>query len=246
MRPNVLILVSYLHILGMQGELSGQSVNKQLEKYRSILADRLEVLSHTDIDIPVIIYQPQLPANARYHNDTIWLGTVQRDYHTLGDTLSIIYHEYLHKTYRGLSMFPVRNDEEGNPVQWETHTFYRYNPLDVQVNRDVENLRRYYRKTYPTWSEEQIAQQLVPLKVLLTESREIPFRYAPSNLALEEIKAYEEQLDGENQGLYKLSTEARNSILIRLHQLRQTYQLRIEYEDKHDIGRDGTKSHLPK
>jgi len=228
--------------MGSKAQPSENKLSSWWDRYGVMLEHRLHNAGiNTSITFPVICQDLELPANARYQRDTIWLGTIQRDYHTLGDTLSLIYHEYLHKVWEVENRYPVITDNHGSPVQWITDTFYTYKPLMIQVERDVENLERYYRREYPHWDQEALAATIKPLRDLLAKAREIPFRYAPSNLALEEIAAYRAQLEGVEKGLYDLSDEAVRTIRVRLHQLENTYEMRVHYERSNELRPDGKK-----
>ena len=206
------------------------------------LEQRISRLEHTEIHLPEVFINPNLPSNGRFENHKIYLGPLQRDFHTFGDTLSIIYHEYLHKVFWEQQRFPFQVDSTGSPVQWDTGTFYTYVPPKEQTQRDLENLRFYYARKEPELVGAALESRLKQMEGVLSQPQELPFTYAPSNLTLEEIEAYKGQLEGEKRGLYTISPSGKKSIGFRLYQLQQTYELRRAYEKKHGLGRDGGKA----
>ena len=155
--------------------------------------------------------------------------------------MSIIYHEYLHKVFWEQQRFPFQVDSSGLPVQWDTGTFYTYTPPAEQTQRDLENLRFYYARKEPELMGDALESRLKQMEGVLSQPQELPFKYAPSNLTLEEIEAYKGQLEGEKRGLYTISPTGKKSIEFRLYQLQQTYKLRREYEREHGLGTDGGK-----
>ena len=211
-----------------------------LNQAKDSLCARLIRLNGVPISpIPPVYVDTSLPSNARFVRDTIFIGPLQRDFHTFGDTLSLIYHEYLHKVFWEEQRYPFITAANGKPIQWNTGTFYTYTPHPGQTARDLENLRFYYARVEPDLAGEALDKRLQQMKKVLQQPQELPFVYAPSNLALEELHAYKGQLEGEQMGLYQLSETARNSIKFRIFQLGQTYNLRKAYEQQEGLGPDG-------
>ncbi|MEM9986364.1 MAG: hypothetical protein AAF804_14825 [Bacteroidota bacterium] len=182
---------------------------------------------------PPVEVATNLAANARFHQDTIFLGQIQSDFHTLDDTLSLLYHEYQHYLMKG--RFPVAVDDQGMPRQWMVEEFYWYEPSPDQVAREIAQCADYLNSLPQAARDAQLAG----LEKSLAVPRKLPFRYAPSNLAREEILAYQSQLAGEQLGHYELSPEARRVIRIRLHQLKGSLAQRVDYEKRHQLGPDG-------
>lgn len=205
------------------------------------LESRLSQLSDHTTPIPPVFVDHSLPSNARFVRDTIFLGALQRDFHTFGDSLSIIYHEYLHKVFWQAQRFPFQLDSLGQPLRIETGTFYTYIPPPEQTERDLENLRFYYSRVEPELVGDALEQRLTDMRAVLSQPQQLPFVYASSNLTLEELEAYKGQLKGEKIGLYRLSETAKKSIQFRIYQLEQTYNLRREYEEKHGLEMNGKK-----
>ena len=205
------------------------------------LESRIERLTSHTSDFPPVVVDHSLPSNARFIRDSIFLGALQRDFHSFGDTLSILYHEYLHKTFWHAQRFPFQFDSQGQPLSIETGAFYTYIPPPEQTERDLENLRFYYSRVEPELVGEALEQRLVKMRSVLSQPQQLPFVYAPSNLTLEELEAYKGQLKGEVIGLYKLSETAKKSIQFRLFQLKQIHSLRRSYEEEHGLGADGKK-----
>ncbi|MFK7924094.1 MAG: hypothetical protein AB8H47_19205 [Bacteroidia bacterium] len=185
--------------------------------------------------LPTIVYRADLDANARYENDTIWLGQIQAEFQTDEDWMSIIYHEYWHYQHEG--EFAIGRDSLGQILQWDTDQWYTFTPSQYRIERTL----RQYKISL---SEENLSfanreRLLQEMRKTLSQSQELPFIYAPSNLSLEEIGAYEAQLRAEQEGLYELSTAARNAILERIAQQKDTYQRRKTYEKRQGRGPDG-------
>ncbi len=212
-----------------------------LSKAVDTLEKRLSRQEEKSIVLPPVFIDPELPSNARFIRDTIFLGPLQRDFHTFGDTLSILYHEYLHNVFWQEQRFPFQFDSTGQPIQIKTGTFYTYTPPPEQTERDLENLRFYYSRVEPELVGTALEQRLQDMGKILSQPQQLPFVYAPSNLTLEEIEAYQGQLKGESMGLYTLSETAKKSIQFRIYQLEQTYDLRRSYEETNALGPDGKK-----
>ena len=212
-----------------------------LSKAVDTLEKRLSRQEEKSIVLPPVFIDPELPSNARFIRDTIFLGPLQRDFHTFGDSLSIIYHEYLHKVFWEEQRFPIHVDASGQPIQIKTGTFYTYIPPPEQTDRDLENLRFYYSRVEPELVGEALEKRLNEMRKILSQPQQLPFVYAPSNLTLEEIEAYQGQLKGESLGLYTLSETAKKSIQFRIYQLEQTYELRRAYEEENGLGKNGAR-----
>lgn len=187
--------------------------------------------------LPAVALDPQLEANARYDRDTIWLGTIQRAFHHTEDTLSLIYHEYIHHQLRG--RYPVATDSTGFPVQWVTDQTYWYRPSALQLEQELAQTEGFWAGLPP----EQRKLHHDRLRRDLAQPRLRVLRYAPSNLAREEIEAYQQQLAAAERGLYALSPAAQQAILIRLHQLQSTLQQRLRYEAEQGLGPEGIIEH---
>lgn len=194
------------------------------------------------IDLPVIRYRAELPANARYQHDTIWLGMLQQAYHTRGDTLSILYHEYLHAQFEEEGRFPLALDSLGEVPQWDTGEGYLASPDSLEVELIIARYRARLQAQRPPPRASYLAAQLQQLRADLARPSWHPFVYAPSNLAREELAAYQAQLAGEARGYYRLSASARQAIQLRLRQLRATLQRRQTYEHRHGLNPDGSRS----
>lgn len=205
------------------------------------LESRMDRLTSHTSEFPPVVVDHTLPSNARFIRDSIFLGALQRDFHSFGDTLSILYHEYLHKVFWEAQRFPFQFDSQGQPLRIETGTFYTYTPPPEQTDRDLENLRFYYSRVEPELVGEALEQRLVKMRSVLSQPQQLPFVYAPSNLTLEEIEAYTGQLEGEELGLYTLSETAKKSIQFRIYQLKQTYELRRQYEENNGLDMRGNK-----
>lgn len=184
--------------------------------------------------VPVVICDSSLEAHGRYRNDTIWLGSASRDFPTPEDRLSLLYHEYQHHRYAESGQFPVCLDASGLPVQWMTDSMVAYKPGYQQVCRDWE-------ATLEQWPAADSAQRR-QLWRDLSKARKQVFRYAPSNLAREEIAAYTAQIKAHQEGVLPLSAAALRAVRIRLHQLKHSLEWRLLWEDAHHLKPDGSKN----
>ncbi|MEM7372497.1 MAG: hypothetical protein AAF587_28010 [Bacteroidota bacterium] len=226
------ILVGLI-LIEICGPICLAQVNPQLRL--SALADTLyhrlgEETSRTDL--PEVRYQADLPANARYESGTILVGSIQSDYQTMDDSLSILLHEYHHYLQELAHEFLICEDSAGNIPQWSTGQIYEYVPTSEEIERDLQQTIGPWLEAF---SEEQQQIELRRLKRDLSRPRKMLFVYAPSRLAEAEIDAYEAQLEGEQAGLYQLSEEARHAIIRRLGQLKDTLERRRRYEQTHGL-----------
>lgn len=221
-------------LLGSVGWLSAQpEARDRILRIADVLDQRLH-----DRDLPplpVVRYDPALGANARYQSDTIWVGQIQAEFQTDDDWMSILYHEYWH--YRHEGEYAVGYDLQGQIINLDTGEMYEYIPSAYRIERSL----RYYREqvlpdSLPFAKRERMIEAF---REAVSQTQMLPFIYAPSNLSLEEIAAYEAQLAGEEIGLYRLSTASRNAIIERIAQQQDTHQRRLRYERKHQLGPDG-------
>lgn len=216
-----------------KGVWAQESAPDRISRIGQILNQRLSERNKSSI--PTIVYQSELDANARYENDTIWIGQIQAEFQTDGDWMSIIYHEYWH--YQQEGEFAIGCDSLGKILQWDTDQWYTYTPSEYRIER---TLRQYeVSLSAENLSFANRENLLREMQKALSQTQELPFIYAPSNLSLEEIKAYEAQLAAEQEGVYELSTAARNAIVERIAQQKDTYQRRKAYEEQESLGSDG-------
>ena len=199
---------------------------------------QLQILTHKPAlpPIPQIVYHPKLPANARYDSGKILVGDIQADYHTTGDSLSILFHEYHHHLQEKKGLFPICEDSLGNIPQWSTGEKYFYQPKEAEVERELKQAIGPWINRY---EEPRRSAEIARLRRDLSQPREVLFVYAPSRLAEAEIDAYQAQLRAAQLGLYVLSQEAEAAIYRRLEQLNQTLKRRIAYEQLHQLRADG-------
>lgn len=212
----------------------------QAEVLRIELQNRMDSLGLPDSSFPVVRYDGQLDANARQQGDTIWLGNVQQVFRNQEDCLSLLYHERHHWLNESQGKYPLARDSSGMIVQWDTGEWYSYQPDSLDVARDLEPFRRTEMAIYGALSPELKSLHLSRLKRDLSLARQLRFIYAPSNLARDELEAYQAQLEGEQIGLYQLSHEARREIFIRIRQLTGTLERRLAYERQHSLNPDGS------
>ena len=67
------------------------------------------------------------------------------------------------------------------------------------------------------------------------------YTYQPSNYSLNEINAYQAQLEGAKNGYYVLSEADREDIQARIEHNTNDYNRAKEYENTHGYNSDGTK-----
>ncbi len=174
--------------------------------------------------LPPVAWAPDLPVNARFVRDTIFLGTVQPDFHTRGDSLSLIFHEYLHGFFKEKGRF-IYSGGDSIP-QWDTDEWVIYRPSQMQVRATLNQLHL-------------LPEAEKNMRKKLAAPSRLPFHYAPSRLAKEELHAYRLQLRCLGKIGYQLSPEAVLSIKIRRKQLRTTLRERRRYEHKAGYFPDG-------
>lgn len=190
--------------------------------------------------LPPVWFKPELDANARFERDTIWVGRVQAAFETDADLMSLLYHEYMHSVFARQNRFPVAVDTSGKIVQWDTEEWYLYQPSDYRIERSMRAFQDSVLPTYGPLNGEQRRYQLMQMRKAVSAPQSLPFQYAPSNLSLEEIAAYEAQLDAAASGWLPLSVGALAEIQERIHQQKDTYARRKAYEEKWKLGPDGT------
>ncbi len=218
---------------------SQESTSDRISRIVLSLNQKLNELAK--LPLPAVVYRADLDANARYENDTIWIGQIQAEFHTDDDWMSIIYHEYWHYLHEGI--YPLGRDGVGQIVQWDTDQWYTYQPSEYRIKHVLEQ----YEATLVAAGESFANREklLEDMRKTVSQPQRLPFIYAPSNLSLEEIKAYEAQLLADREGLYHLSTAARNAILERISQQKDTYQRRKAYEAQMGLGPDGLAIRKP-
>jgi len=194
--------------------------------------------------LPPLYLDKKLVANATYRNDSIFMGNVQRVFHTFDDSLSLIYHEYIHHLLQQKNKYAVAEDDTGEIIQWDTGEFYKYEPFPEEISLSLLFFVQEVLPTYDDYAEMSTQKKekiIKEMKKVFSKKQQIPFIYAPSNLALEEIYAYRQQQKGEKLGLYVLSEEARMSLRVRIKQLKDTYLRRRKYEKRKKLRPSGEK-----
>lgn len=214
--------------LGAIGGLGAQPAT--VDSLARALATGLAVRGYRH-PLPPVRLDSHLTAHARYAHDTIWLGPVRPSFPTPGDRMSLIYHEYCHARWQARGRFAVGLDSDGDIIQWDTEEWLSYPPSAQQIEREMVRYDSLYPGADPRLRAAFLASVSQPVRQ--------PFRYAPSNLAREEIAAYQAQLAGAAAGLYPLSPVARQAIGIRLDQLAHTLRQRRAYERRHRLRPDG-------
>lgn len=224
-----------------QGRQAGEKFVHRLER---IETDFREMLSEKQGDslplLPPVRFYPALDANARLERDTIWVGRLQRPFQTDEDIASLLFHEYQHFLLERSNAFPVMRDSTGQIVQWKTGEWFTFQPSAYRIERSLLYFRDSVLPTYGELTEVERKRHLDEMRQTVSQSQQLPFTYAPSNLSREEIAAYEAQLRGETEGLYQLSTSARAEIRERLTQQKETLERRQAYEAAQGLHPDGS------
>lgn len=213
----------------------------QVEAFRVELQNRMDRLEMPDSFFPAVRYDGQLDANARQQGDTVWLGNVQQAFANQEDCLSLLYHERHHWLNEGEGKYPLARDNSGQIVQWDTGEWYTYLPDSLEIARDLAQFQRVGMAEYGVLSPELESLHLNRMRRDLSIARQLLFVYAPSNLARDELEAYQAQLEGERMGLYQLSHEAKREVNIRIRQLSSTLERRLDYEYRHSLNPDGSR-----
>lgn len=221
------------------------SSQDRLYELRDTLQHRMSHISRfSDEFLPPIEQDLSLFSNASYIQDTIYFGNVQRFFQTFEDSLSLVYHEYIHHILQKKQAFDLEKDLSGNIVQWMTEETYFYQRLPEEVVRYAKHFREELLPSYPNYSSmsaEQKEKLIAHMERDYAKSQKEFFKYAPSNLAKEELVAYRQQLQGEKLGLYSLSRDASQEIEIRIKQLKDTFKRRRRYEKKNKLKRSGER-----
>lgn len=221
----------------------------RLYELRDTLQHRLSYMPRFSKEpLPPIEQDLSLFSNASYIQNTIYFGNVQRFFHTFEDSLSLVYHEFIHHILQKKQAFDIATDHSGNIVQWMTEESYFYQRLPEEVVRYAKHFRADILPSYPNYSSmgsEQKEKIIAQMRRDYAKRQKEFFTYAPSNLAKEEWVAYRQQLRGEKWGLYVLSQEARQEIGIRIKQLKDTYKRRRRYEQKNKLKRSGERKIKP-
>ncbi|MEL7533852.1 MAG: hypothetical protein AAFN10_21235 [Bacteroidota bacterium] len=216
-----------------------ESTNDRISRIVHSLNQKLN--QRAKFTLPVVVYRADLDANARYDNDTIWIGQIQAEFETDDDWMSIIYHEYWHYLHEGI--YALGRDSAGQILQWDTDQWYTYQPTPYRIERVMKQYEVSLEAEGGAFANRE--KLLEEMHKTVSQPQQLPFIYAPSNLSLEEIKAYEAQLLADREGLYHLSTAARNAILERISQQKDTYQRRKAYEQQQGLGPDGLPLRKP-
>lgn len=86
---------------------------------RDTLISRMHRQGISAIGFPPVVVDADLPANARYERDTIWVGHLQAAYRSRADSLSILYHEWQHVLQEREGRYRLCLDSLGQVPQWQ-------------------------------------------------------------------------------------------------------------------------------
>ncbi|MDD3280584.1 MAG: RHS repeat-associated core domain-containing protein [Bacteroidales bacterium] len=241
--------ISYIDLDGGEEKKPDSSFTAQfypmeirVKYYKRILESRLKVIQGLEYEpIPEIEVDTEIFAEGRYENEKIILNSIISD-ETFGYQLSLVNHEYKHHLNECNNVYPLKRNSDGSIVQWETKETYLYIPTQYQIDSNMESWDEFYIDYYSKLgqSKEYIEKMRTEYYNSISTPQERKFSYAPSNLALDEISAYEYQLEGEKQGLYILSEEDRNKINDRIDFFKFMYNLRVDYEKRNGLNPDGS------
>ncbi|MEL6256550.1 MAG: hypothetical protein AAFR87_31395 [Bacteroidota bacterium] len=224
---------------------TGIQAQERIQLLRQEMIDRISQSEGISlVDFPPVIQDKKLIANAKFDRDSIFLGNVQRVFHTFDDSLSILYHEYIHFLLQKRGKYKLGRDKKGIILQWDTGRTYIYEPHPKEVALYLKHFTKDVLPTYDGYEDmakEKKEQILLSMKESFSQKETQLFIYAPSNLAREELEAYKAQLKGEKKGLYVLSKACRNNLEVRISQLKATYKRRRAYEKKQGLERSGER-----
>jgi hypothetical protein len=142
--------------------------------------------------------------------------------------ISIIYHEYTHKT----KDHPVQRDKNGAFITINTGERINLTEREIaEIKKDCAEEKEIYHPVY----QEKMEEACVKIAM------ESEYAYKPSNYALNEMQAYQSQLDGEKDGYWKFTDEERKEIQHGLDSFTDSYNRALEYEKKNNMNPDGSK-----
>lgn len=182
--------------------------------------------------IPPVVFSEKISANAMWSNDTIRLGRsfFTQSFLTQEDRLSILYHEYQHYQNQLVNRYPCQKDLSGSIVQVETDILFTRELTHAEIEQDYT---------------EMVSENMTEAeKVLLWQTVSTPslmrFRYAPSNLARDEIFCYRSELEANRAGIFRLSTVYRDYLVYRIKREQAYLQMRLDFEERNNLNVDGS------
>lgn len=226
---------------------SSSQAQERIQLLRQELIQRISQIERIELtEFPPLVLDKNLIANAKFDRDSIFLGNIQRVFQSFEDSLSIIYHEYVHFLIQQekSEKYALGRDQQGNILQWDTGRSYIYKPYPKEVALYLKHFRQDVLPTYEDYesmSEAKKEKIVLSMKESFSQKDKQPFIYAPSNLAKEEIIAYKAQLQGEKKGYYRLSEDCRDNLKVRIAQLKATYKRRRAYEKKRGLEKSGER-----
>ena len=226
---------------GASGFIDDINNEFKLIELTNSLTERLRDYNGVLIELPIVVYDEGLSFSyGQYANDTIRIGTALfEDEFTYDEMISIIYHEYVHYLNDKKNLYPLHRTEDGHIIQWDTDETFTISPTEEEVEALLSEILPYI--VTDSMSEEEVLNITDSQRALLSTPVELPFRYAPSNLALDEIATYKEQLAGEEKGLYVLTEKYKLELERRIVDYEIVYQRRLDYEERFGLNPDGTK-----
>lgn len=224
---------------------AGSQAQDRIQLLRQEMIHRISQLQGKKLtDFPPLILDKKLIANAKFEKDSIFFGNVQSVFQTFDDSLSILYHEYIHFQLQKKGKYKLGRDKQGIILQWDTGHTYTYQPHPKEVALNLSHFKADILPTYEGFkqmSDEKKEKLALAMEKDFSQKTTEAFIYAPSNLAKEELEAYKAQLKGEKSGLYVLSDACRDNLEVRIAQLKATYKRRRAYEKKQGLGKSGER-----
>ncbi len=221
--------------------ITKEEAKKKLVEYKKSLTEKLEK-EEDYIPLPEIIYvEKGLGSNAQYHSQTksILIGpNFFNKGKVEGDQISIIYHEYAHYLNDISNKYPLTYDENGVITQWTTDIMISTPPTASEIEKGVLEMMGFLPESTSDEDRKKMEESYRSMLSLPTETR---WRYAPSNLSLDEISAYKSQLEGYKNEYYDLSPEYIKEIEERIISYMEQYARRVEYEKNNNLNADGSK-----
>jgi RHS repeat-associated protein len=216
----------------------------QVAKLKQVLTQRLNNFhgNNNYIPIPETKLDEKISANALYSDGVIYVSP-SGQFKNFEDQVSILFHEYTHYLNECNGLYESKTDENGAIIQFKTDETYLQTPSLQEID---DNMKEWEESVLPmligpNTTKAETDQLKEMQRNIMSQPVEVPFRYAPSNLALDEISSYKAQLDGEKNGLFKLTDEARTEFTKRISTYTEIYNKRKDYEEKHNLNSDGSE-----
>ena len=200
--------VFYIDLDGLEeapSDVTAQKITKEqaalkLETYKSLFYVVLEKQGIDKADVPEIIVDFGIWANARYKDGKISTGqglfenNARNGMMTDNDRVSVLFHEFQHHLNEGL--YPVLRTDNGTGgiIRIATGEVTNRHLTKEEIESDVQDYIEVWELTGTPleYIEKWAYEKREALKEVILEEE---YFYSPSNLFLDEISAYKAQLE---------------------------------------------------